>query len=78
MLFDVLKLFVLNPNKVFSKQELTERIWKESYQKSHDNKIYVTIKRLRELLEPKDTGSRYIFRSKGGYHLNLGTKVLVQ
>ena len=79
MLFDVLKLFILNPNKVFSKKELTEKIWKEEYNsKAHDNKIYVTIKRLREILEPKDARSRYIFRSKGGYHLNLGLKILVQ
>ncbi len=79
MLFNVLKLFILNPNKVFSKKELTEKIWKEEYNsKSHDNKIYVTIKRLREILETKDTCSRYIFRSKGGYHLNLDLKILVQ
>ena len=45
---------------------------------SHDNKIYVTIKRLRKLIEPDYDKPRYIFRAKNGYYLNKNTKILME
>ncbi|MGE3758065.1 MAG: tetratricopeptide repeat protein [Pseudobdellovibrionaceae bacterium] len=48
ILLDLLRLFVQYPGQVFSKEDLVDKIWKQSYDPMvHDNKIYVTIKRLR-------------------------------
>ena len=53
ILLDLLNLFVKNPGKIFSKEDLVELIWGQEYNPSvHDNKVYVTIKRLRKLIEP--------------------------
>ncbi|MCB0378891.1 MAG: tetratricopeptide repeat protein, partial [Bdellovibrionales bacterium] len=53
ILLEMLKLFLAHPGRVFSKEELIETIWKQNYNPSvHDNKIYVTIKRLRKVIEP--------------------------
>jgi DNA-binding response OmpR family regulator len=73
---DLLCLFALNPGKVFSKEYLVDKIWSEKYEPTiHDNKIYVTIKRLRKLVEPNVDKPKYIFRAKGGYYLNKAVKV---
>jgi DNA-binding response OmpR family regulator len=54
-------------------------VWKQDYDPGiHDNKIYVTIKRLRKLIEPDYEKPRYIFRAKNGYYLNKNTKVLLE
>ena len=79
ILWDILTLLVLNPGKVYSKQKLAELIWKQDYSPlTHDNKIYVTIKRLRELVEADSSNPRYIFRSKDGYYFRTTTEVLVR
>lgn len=76
ILLDLLKLFIMNQGEVFSKEYLVEHIWKQSYDPEvHDNKIYVTIKRLRKMLEPDYDHPKYIFRSKNGYFLNKSIKV---
>lgn len=76
---DLLKLFVENPGTVYSKQELIELVWKEKYDpKIHDNKIYVTVKRLRQLLEPNQDESKYVFRSKKGYFFSATVKVQIK
>ena len=76
---DLLKLFLRNPGQVFSKEALVREVWKQEYDPAtHDNKVYVTIKRLRRLIEPDYDRPKYIFRSKNGYYLNKSTKVLVQ
>lgn len=78
ILLDMLRLFVKNPGEVFSKEVLVRRVWKQDYDPSvHDNKIYVTIKRLRKLIEPDYDKPKYIFRAKNGYYLNRETKVLM-
>lgn len=75
ILLEMLKLFLAHPGRVFSKDELIETIWKEDYNPSvHDNKIYVTIKRLRKLIEPDYNKPKYIFLAKNGYYLNKDTK----
>ena len=79
ILLDLLRLFLKNPGEVFSKEDLVERVWKQDYDPSvHDNKIYVTIKRLRKMIEPDYEKPKYIFRGKNGYYLNKQTRVLFQ
>ena len=73
---DLLKLFISKQGEVFSKEFLVEHIWKQDYDPAvHDNKIYVTIKRLRKMIEPDYDRPKYIFRSKNGYFLNKSIKV---
>ncbi|MCS6837692.1 MAG: winged helix-turn-helix domain-containing protein [Bdellovibrionaceae bacterium] len=79
VLLDLLHLFLSHPGEILSKEYLVEKVWKEAYDPQvHDNKIYVTIKRLRKLLEPDYEKPRYIFRAKNGYFLNKNVKVLIQ
>lgn len=79
ILLDLLKLFCQNQGLVFSKEYLVENIWKQQYDPAvHDNKIYVTIKRLRKLIEPDLDRPRYIFRAKNGYFMNKSVSVSVQ
>ena len=76
ILLDLLKLFIGNQGQIFSKEYLVEQVWKQNYDPSvHDNKIYVTIKRLRKLIEPDYDKPKYIFRAKNGYYLNKMAKV---
>ncbi|MCB0420284.1 MAG: tetratricopeptide repeat protein [Bdellovibrionales bacterium] len=78
ILLDMLRLFVNHPGEVFSKEALVGRVWRQDYDPMvHDNKIYVTIKRLRKMIEPDYEKPRYIYRAKNGYYLNKNTKVLV-
>ena len=79
VVLDMLKLFIMNPGKVYSKEELAEKIWKQLYNHQvHDNKIYVTIKRLRELVEPNQNKPKYICRTKDGYYINKNVKILIK
>lgn len=76
ILLDLLKLFIGNQGQIFSKEYLVEHVWKQNYDPAvHDNKIYVTIKRLRKLIEPDYDKPKYIFRAKNGYYLNKAAKV---
>ena len=78
ILLDLLRLFMNSPGETHSKEALVKKVWKQEYDPSvHDNKVYVTIKRLRKLIEPDYDKPRYIFRSKNGYYLNKNTRVLV-
>lgn len=79
VLLDLLKLFVTNPGKIFSKEYLVEQVWHQSYDPAvHDNKVYVTIKRLRKMIEPDFDKPKYIFRAKNGYYMNKGAHVLIR
>lgn len=79
ILLDLLKLFVQNPGTVFSKEFLVENVWRQPYDPSvHDNKIYVTIKRLRKMIEPDFEKPKYIFRAKNGYFMNKSARVLME
>lgn len=76
ILLDLLKLFVQNQGAVYSKEYLVEHVWKQPYDPAvHDNKIYVTIKRLRKLIEPDYEKPKYIFRAKNGYYMNKAARV---
>lgn len=79
ILMDLLKLFVKNQGQVYSKEYLVENVWRQAYDPSvHDNKIYVTIKRLRKMIEPDYDKPKYIFRAKNGYFMNKSAKVLIE
>lgn len=78
ILVDLLKLFMQNPGLSFSKEELAKRLWNQEYSPTlHDNVIYVTIKRIRSLIEPNPNQSKYILRSRKGYLLNEDSKILI-
>lgn len=79
ILLDMLRLFMKQPGAVYSKEALVKQVWKQDYNPAvHDNKIYVTIKRLRKLIEPDYDKPKYIFRAKNGYYLNKNTKILME
>jgi tetratricopeptide (TPR) repeat protein len=79
ILLDMLRLFMRHPGQVHSKEFLVKHVWKQEYDPTvHDNKIYVTIKRLRKLIEPDYDKPKYIFRAKNGYYLNKNTKILIE
>lgn len=70
ILMDMALLFLKNPGKRYPKNELFENIWQETYDPlTHDNLIYVSIKRLRTLLEPEDS-PQYLLKDRKGYYLN--------
>jgi tetratricopeptide (TPR) repeat protein len=76
ILLDLLELFLNNPGVAYSKEQLVKIVWKQSYNPEvHDNKIYVTIKRLRQLIEPDMEKPKYIFRSKNGYYFSKESRV---
>ncbi len=79
VLLDMLRLFVKNPGQIYSKECLVEKIWKQTYDPAvHDNKIYVTIKRLRKMVEPDFEKPKYIFRAKSGYYMNKNARVMFE
>lgn len=78
ILMDLMKLLMMNPGVPFSKEDLAEKLWQQKYNPAvHDNGIYVTIKRIRTLIEPSQAQSTYILRSRDGYLLNKDTKISI-
>lgn len=57
--FDILKLFMANPGKVFSPKEVYSEIWKEK-PFGTDNTVAVHIRHLREKIEIDPANPRYI------------------
>ncbi|MCM2283034.1 MAG: winged helix-turn-helix domain-containing protein [Bdellovibrionaceae bacterium] len=80
VLRDLAFLLMSEPGRVFSKEDITNTVWNEKYDPDvHDNKIYVTIKRLRSLLESSDENRSepYVLRYKIGYCFDPNAKVQV-
>ncbi|MGI6169551.1 MAG: response regulator transcription factor [Christensenellales bacterium] len=66
--FDLLKLFITNPGKVFSREDLLETIWKYNYL-GEVRTVDVHIRRLREKIEQDTTKPEYILTKWGvGYY----------
>ncbi|SFU51107.1 DNA-binding response regulator, OmpR family, contains REC and winged-helix (wHTH) domain [Clostridium sp. DSM 8431] len=66
--FEMLELFMMNSNKIFSKANLYESLWKEAYW-GNDNLILVHLSRLRNKLS-ENTNEEYIETIWGiGYRL---------
>ena len=79
ILMDLLKLFLKNQGCSYSKTDIVEKIWKQDYlPEIHDNKIYVTIKRLREIIEINSCKPKYICRNNSGYFFAKRAKVLIK
>jgi DNA-binding response OmpR family regulator len=67
--FDILKLFVSNPNRVFTKAQIYTLIWKDDYY-GDENVINVHMRRLREKIEDKPSKPQYVKTLWGiGYKL---------
>ena len=67
--YELLKLFISEPNRVFTKAQIFKRVWEEDYI-SDDNTIMVTIKRLRNKIEDNPNEPKYILTVWGiGYKL---------
>ncbi len=66
--FDLLKLFVTHPGKVFSRENLLENVWKYDYL-GDLRTVDVHIRRLREKIEPNPSQPEFIFTKWGvGYY----------
>lgn len=75
-LLELALLFLKNPQTSFRKEDLIQKVWGQSYAPgSHDNLIYVTIKRLRALIEPDPDHPRYIMRNRQGYYFENSNKL---
>lgn len=67
--FDILKLFVTNPNRVFTKAQIYSIVWDENYF-GDENIINVHMRRLREKIEEDASKPKYIKTLWGiGYRL---------
>jgi DNA-binding response OmpR family regulator len=70
--FDILKLFMGNPKKVFTKNQIFDLIWNEDYF-GNENTLMVHISRLRDKIEKDPAHPIYIQTVWGiGYKLNEG------
>ncbi len=78
ILIELLGEFVRRQGLTLNKDDLARFVWDQDYDPTqHDNKIYVTIRRLRKLLEPNPKRPTYILRSKEGYTLNPDANVVI-
>ena len=80
LLRDLLAVFLRTslkqPGKILGKADLVREVWGEVYRpQTHDNKIYVNIKRLRRLIEDESGSTEYILRGKQGYYINPTIRV---
>ena len=65
--FDLLELFMQNPNQVLTRYQLSEHINKDNYNMKHSNLVDVHIKNLRKKLDNKE----FIVNVRGvGYKVN--------
>lgn len=70
--FDLLWLLASNPGRVFTREELLERIWSSDYEADYKN-VTVLVSRLRDKLEPDPSNPRYIRTVWGvGYKFEAG------
>ena len=58
--FDLLKILVLNPNKVYSREELLNLVWGYEYP-GDVRTVDVHIRRLREKIERNPSEPKYVF-----------------
>ncbi|WP_027624008.1 response regulator transcription factor [Clostridium lundense] len=57
--FEILKLLMFNPNKVFTKSQIYRSVWEDSYL-SDESTIIVHIRRLREKIEDSPSSPIYV------------------
>ncbi len=79
ILLELLKIFGLSKGEVLLKEDIARKLWNEDYNPLvHDNKIYVTIKRLRQLLEEDERNPVVILHAPGGYRFSSGAELVVE
>ena len=68
--FDLLELMALNPNKVYSREELLSFVWGNKASESGDVRtVDVHVRRLREKIEPSPSDPKYVYTKWGvGYY----------
>ncbi|MCI9125329.1 MAG: response regulator transcription factor [Eubacterium sp.] len=67
--FDILKLLMQNPHKVYTKEQIYSQVWKDAYL-GDQNAVNVHISRLRNKIEDQPKDPRYIITLWGiGYKL---------
>lgn len=68
--FDLLELFVCNPNKVYSREALLNAVWGNKASESGDVRtVDVHVRRLREKIEPSPSEPKYVHTKWGvGYY----------
>ena len=67
--FEILKLFMQNPKKVYTKEQLYSLVWNDAYL-GDENAVNVHISRLRNKIEDESRDPRYILTVWGiGYKL---------
>ncbi|MGN0383599.1 MAG: response regulator transcription factor [Eubacterium sp.] len=65
--FDLLELFIMNPNKVYSREKLLELIWGSDYP-GDVRTVDVHVRRLREKVETNPSEPKYVYTKWGvGY-----------
>ena len=71
--FEILKLFMLNPERVFSPKEIYNLVWKETPLIGNENIVAVHIRHLREKIEINPNEPKYIKVIFGqGYKISKG------
>lgn len=74
--YDILKLLISSPGKVFSPKEIYNLVWKESPLTGNDNTVAVHIRHLREKIEINPNDPRYIKVIFGqGYKMEKGRSI---
>ena len=67
--FEILKILLQNPKKVFTREEILSHIWDSAGNFVNDNTLTVTIKRLREKIGDKE-GNMIVTVRGVGYRLS--------
>lgn len=68
--FQILRLLATNPNQVFTKGQLYEKVWQEAYY-GDENVINVHIRRLRGKIEDNPSSPKYVKTIWGGIGYKL-------
>ncbi len=69
--FDLIKFLASQPNKIFSRQSLLERVWDYEYY-GDVRTVDVTVRRVREKIEDDPSEPRYIMTKRGvGYYFQV-------
>lgn len=69
--FDILKLFMQNPKKVYTKEQLYSLVWQDAYC-GDENAVNVHISRLRNKIEEDPRNPRYVLTVWGiGYKMGV-------
>ena len=71
ILVRLLRRLTENNGETVSKEEVVKTLWGEEYHPlRHDNKVYVTIRRLRNLMRVEGNDNELILKSQDGYIFN--------